>query len=190
MMSSTLGCGFAGASPLRTTNKTATAGTSLTMTHRNPSREASHIESKPPGGWSPTSALPKDSIASSLPVLRCDMRLPGRWKTTLAAVMLAGLSPTQAGEILSLRITKQGQVELTFESDRGTTYEVQGSEDLQSFSLLTRLQGAEGKTRVLVDNPTGGVPDRRFFKVRPRELPPAPTWFRSYGGSREESHGH
>ncbi|MBL49984.1 MAG: hypothetical protein CMP28_13690 [Roseibacillus sp.] len=118
------------------------------------------------------------------------MRLPGRWKTALAAVMLAGLSPTQAGEILSLRITKQGQVELTFESDRGTTYEVQGSEDLQSFSLLTRLQGAEGKTRVLVDNPTGGVPDRRFFKVRPRELPPAPTWFRSYGGSREESHGH
>ena len=132
----------------------------------------------------------ENSIGPSFPVLVYGMSRPGLWKSLLAAVLVPGLSPVWAGEIVSLQVVTPGQVELTFESQPGTTYEIRGSEDLRSFSMLTRVQGSEGRTRVLVDNPAGHVPSRRFFQVRSVELPPTPSWFRSYGGSREESHGH
>ena len=116
-----------------------------------------------------------------------------RWiwrKVLLGLLVFPGFSPAPAGEILNLQVVAAGQVEITFESREDTVYEVHGSEDLRVFSMLTRVQGLEGRTRVLVDNPAGRTPDRRFFQIRARSLPPTPAWFRSYGGSGEEAHGH
>ena len=112
------------------------------------------------------------------------------WKTLFAAVMLPAFTAGQDGEIISLRVLSPGEVEITFESTPDTTYEIHGSRDLLGFSLLTRVQGSEGRTSVLVEHPVSRAPDRRFFRIRTRELPPAASWFQSYGGSKEESHGH
>ena len=75
--------------------------------------------------------------------------------------MLPAFTAGQDGEIISLRVLSPGEVEITFESTPGTTYEIHGSRDLLGFSLLTRVQGSEGRTSVLVEHPVSRAPDRR-----------------------------
>lgn len=94
-----------------------------------------------------------------------------------------------ATEITGFRSMSPGKVELTFTSEAGALYDILGSDDLRTFSLLSRVSGSDGRTRTLLEAPAGQG-DRRFFRVRATELPPTPEWFRSHGGSGEEAHGH
>ena len=108
----------------------------------------------------------------------------------LVIALNVGLSSVgRSSEITAFRVVSSGQVEITFTSEAGALYDILGSEDLRFFSVLTRVSGTGERTQVLVQAPEGQT-DRRFFRVRTPQLPPTPEWFRSYGGSGEESHGH
>lgn len=104
-------------------------------------------------------------------------------------VCLVLSSAGRTTEITEFRVVSPGEVEITFTSDAGVLYDVLGSEDLRNFSVLTRVSGSGDRTRVAVQVPVGQT-ERRFFRIRTPQLPPTPEWFRSYGGSGEESHGH
>ena len=105
------------------------------------------------------------------------------------ALNLGLSSAGRTAEITGFRVVSPGQVEITFTSNAGVHYDVLGSEDLRTFTLLTRVPGSREKTRVVV-KAQGGQVDRRFFRIRTPQLPPTPEWFHAHGGSGEESHGH
>jgi len=108
----------------------------------------------------------------------------------LAIALNVGLSPEgRSSEITAFRVVSSGQVEITFKSEAGALYDILGSEDLRLFSVLTRVSGTGERTQVLVQAPEGRT-DRRFFRVRTPQLPPALEWFRAHGGSGPEAHGH
>ena len=105
------------------------------------------------------------------------------------ALNLGLSSAGRTAEITGFRVVSPGQVEITFASNAGVHYDVLGSEDLRTFTLLTRVPGSREQTRVVVKAQVGQV-DRRFFRIRTPQLPPTPEWFHAHGGSGEESHGH
>ena len=118
--------------------------------------------------------------------------LMSRFSLPVLLAFVLNLAFCMAGrgaEITGLRAVSPGRVELTFTSETGVLYDILGSEDLRTFSILTRVTGSGELTQVVVPAPLGQL-ERRFFRVRTPELPPAPDWFSSYGGSGEESHGH
>lgn len=78
------------------------------------------------------------------------------------ALNLGLSSAGRTAEITGFRVVSPGQVEITFASNAGVHYDVLGSEDLRTFTLLTRVPGSREQTRVVVKAQVGQV-DRRFF---------------------------
>ncbi|MEC8220188.1 MAG: hypothetical protein VX014_06125, partial [Verrucomicrobiota bacterium] len=78
---------------------------------------------------------------------------------------------------------------MTFTSKPGKIYEVQGSPDLAGFSPVADVAGANDVVQTTVAAPSAGE-DQYFFKIQEKLEAPNATWLGSYGGTREESHGH
>ena len=78
---------------------------------------------------------------------------------------------------------------MTFTSKPGKIYEVQGSPDLAGFSPLTDVAGASVVAQTTVVEPSVGE-DQYFYRIQEKLDAPNATWLGSYGGSREEAHGH
>ena len=84
--------------------------------------------------------------------------LMSRFSLPVLLAFVLNLAFCMAGrgaEITGLRAVSPGQVELTFTSETGVLYDILGSEDLRTFSILTRVTGSGELTQVVVPAPQG-----------------------------------